>query len=317
MTLDLRHVSGIGQVCGDCHGLSPLEAKVCVRCGLAIELGLGATANASASTDQEAVLNCVSCSAVIPPGHQFCVECGVVVRAVTMPVAPEFDEDSVAYEETLGGDLEGKARLTMIKGDDEDGLSYTLAGDEHVLGRVDSDLLFDKDEFISPRHANFFYRGKKLFVRDENSVNGVYVKTTKKTELNFGGYFLVGEQILRIEKSEKSEFLPKKDGTYRYGTPMTTAYFRIVQVLRGGETALACRPLTNMISLGREGNDLNFPLDPFISGHHAQITIENEKITLTDLDSKNGTFVKIKDEAELVNGDFVFLGQQLFRVDLT
>lgn len=127
----------------------------------------------------------------------------------------------------------------------------------------------------------------------------------------------MGEQILRIEKLEKTEFTPKADGTYRYGTPMTSAYFRIVQVLRGGDTGMAFRPQTNMISIGREGNDLNFPVDPFISGHHAQITTENEKITLTDLDSKNGTFVKIKDESELFDGDFVFLGQQLFRVEMT
>jgi pSer/pThr/pTyr-binding forkhead associated (FHA) protein len=39
--------------------------------------------------------------------------------------------------------------------------------------------------------------------------------------------------------------------------------------------------------------------------------------TLTDLGSKNGTFVRISDEAVLNHGDYVFLGQQLLRVEVS
>ena len=40
-------------------------------------------------------------------------------------------------------------------------------------------------------------------------------------------------------------------------------------------------------------------------------------MTLTDLGSKNGTFVRINDESPLDHGDYVFLGQQLLRVEIT
>jgi len=36
---------------------------------------------------------------------------------------------------------------------------------------------------------------------------------------------------------------------------------------------------------------------------------------LTDLDSSNGTYVAIRDEVTLASGDFVRIGQHLFRVD--
>jgi pSer/pThr/pTyr-binding forkhead associated (FHA) protein len=41
------------------------------------------------------------------------------------------------------------------------------------------------------------------------------------------------------------------------------------------------------------------------------------QVTLTDLGSKNGTFVRINDELTLEHGDHVFLGQQLLRVEIS
>jgi pSer/pThr/pTyr-binding forkhead associated (FHA) protein len=39
--------------------------------------------------------------------------------------------------------------------------------------------------------------------------------------------------------------------------------------------------------------------------------------TVNDLGSKNGTFVRITDESPLEHGDYVFLGQQLLRVEIS
>jgi pSer/pThr/pTyr-binding forkhead associated (FHA) protein len=39
--------------------------------------------------------------------------------------------------------------------------------------------------------------------------------------------------------------------------------------------------------------------------------------TVTDLGSKNGTFARITDESPLEHGDYVFLGQQLLRVEIS
>jgi pSer/pThr/pTyr-binding forkhead associated (FHA) protein len=39
--------------------------------------------------------------------------------------------------------------------------------------------------------------------------------------------------------------------------------------------------------------------------------------TVTDLGSKNGTFTRIAGESPLEHGDYVFLGQQLLRVEIS
>ena len=172
---------------------------------------------------------------------------------------------------------------------------------------------------MSPRHANFFYREGKLFVRDENSINGVFVRIRNPARLESGAVFLLGEQLLQVE-ALPPDFGPQPDaeGTYFYASPKRASKMRIIQRLRGGEIGLIVRARGDSITLGREGNDLNFPDDPFISGRHAEVSISPDGVfTVNDVGSKNGTFVRISDESQLEHGDYVFLGQQLLRVEIS
>ena len=40
------------------------------------------------------------------------------------------------------------------------------------------------------------------------------------------------------------------------------------------------------------------------------------RLTVSDLSSKNGTFLRIRGEQPLAHGDYVFMGQQLLRVEI-
>lgn len=212
----------------------------------------------------------------------------------------------------------GRAKLIVIKGEGVDGVTYQLNGTEHVAGRSEGAILFPDDPLLSPRHANFVYREGKLNVLDEASVNGVFVRIKEPIALPSGGVFLIGEQLLQVEPSPPDLGpQPDSEGTYFYASPKRPSKMKLIQRLRGGEIGMIYRSRGENISIGREGNDVNFLDDPFISGKHAQVTISNDgQITLTDLGSKNGTFVRINDEAPLGHGDYVFLGQQLLRVEM-
>ncbi len=211
-----------------------------------------------------------------------------------------------------------RAKLVLIKGDGMDGVSFTLAGDDHLAGRVDAPLLFEEDPFLSPIHANFFYRTGQLIVSDEGSVNGVYLRTRGARTILFGDRFLVGEQLMEVQQLPSAETgnTPIDDGTYFFASPRRPSQVRLLQLLRGGDSGVAYHGDGDAITLGREGNDINFPDDPFISGHHAEIRFADGKLMLTDLDSKNGTFLRINKEQPLDHGDYVFMGQQLLRVEI-
>lgn len=72
------------------------------------------------------------------------------------------------------------------------------------------------------------------------------------------------------------------------------------------------------MSLGRENADFNFPKDRFISGHHARVEQDEQGdgLLLHDLRSRNGTFLRVRGRYVLRHGDYLFIGQQLFRIEL-
>jgi pSer/pThr/pTyr-binding forkhead associated (FHA) protein len=256
---------------------------------------------------------CSSCGNQVPADDRFCGKCGSRLDVAS---------DAAASGRTMffsGVQVPARAKLTLVKGDSGEGVSYQLNGTEHVVGREEGAILFAQDTLVSPRHANFIYREGKLFVRDEASTNGIFLRIRNPVPIGSGGLFLVGEQLLQIESSAP-DFGPQPDaeGTYFYASPKRASKMRLIQRLRGGEVGIIFRARGDNITIGRENNDVNFPDDPFISGHHAQVAIGSDgRFTLTDLGSKNGTFVRITDETVLASGDYVFIGQQLLRVEMS
>jgi pSer/pThr/pTyr-binding forkhead associated (FHA) protein len=67
--------------------------------------------------------------------------------------------------------------------------------------------------------------------------------------------------------------------------------------------------------MGRERGDILFPEDGYVSGTHARISLGQERVTLADLGSSNGTFLRIRGERKLPAAAFILMGQQLFRIE--
>ena len=260
--------------------------------------------------DQARHYVCKECSTPVPSGHKFCGRCGAVVPPAILELRTDFFGAMQAP---------GKARLILIRGDaGSDGLSYLLQGTEHVAGRVDGQIVFPDDTWLSPRHANFVYRGEKLVVRDEGSKNGVYVRVRGQVPLEPGDHFLCGEQVFRLDRTPADSAGPEPDMTYFYSSPKRPSPFRITQVLRGGAEGMVVCARDNQCGIGREDCDLNFPEDLFMSGSHARVAASPDgSFVLVDSASKNGTFVRIRAEHELAHGDYLFLGKQLLRVEIT
>ena len=264
--------------------------------------------------------DCASCGATAPDDHKFCGRCGsrLEPRKATEPPPGAEPQDPMAKTLFVGQGLQtGQPKLVLIRGDGMDGVSYMLGATDHVVGRAEGAILFPEDVLLSPRHANFLCQDGKLHLVDEGSANGVYVRIRRPTPLISSGMFLVGEQILQVESSAPDLGpQPDAEGTYFYASPRRPSRIRLVQRLRGGDVGMVFRARGESLTVGREGNDVNFPDDPFISGRHAQIEVADDRFIITDLGSKNGTFVRIRDQQTLEHGDYVFCGQQLLRVEI-
>lgn len=249
---------------------------------------------------------CRSCSSGVPSGHKFCGRCGTAVPLEILNAQTLFF-----------GDMQNpaKAKLILIRGEGMDGLSFHLKAEQHIVGR-NGQLVFPDDPFVSPKHANFFYREGKLVVRDEGSLNGVYIRVRGTVDLAAGDTFLAGEQLFRLDTPPRASDGQDPDGTYFYSSPKHPSAFRLVQILQGGATGMTVVARAPSLQIGREGGDLNFPSDLYMSGSHCRLDEAGGKFTLTDLNSRNGTYVRIKSERELTHGDYVFIGRKLLRVEL-
>ena len=242
----------------------------------------------------------------VPSGHKFCGRCGAPVP-----------ENALHLQSHYYSDMQDptRARLILVRGDGMDGLSYHLKADQHIVGRQ-GQVEFPDDPFVSPTHANFFYRDNRLVVRDEGSLNGVYFRIRGSVEIGPGDTFLAGEQVFRLDPTPRASDGADPDGTFFYSSPKYPSAFRLNQILEAGSIGMTVVARGNSLAIGREDGDLNFPGDVYMSPKHVSVEEREGKFVLTDLDSRNGTYVRIKTEKPLSHGDYVFIGRRLLRVEV-
>jgi pSer/pThr/pTyr-binding forkhead associated (FHA) protein len=203
--------------------------------------------------------------------------------------------------------------LTALRADGSEAGTFPIPGPSTLIGR-DAGGIFAGDSYLSPRHATIVARGSKVFVKDEASLNGVYLKLTPQTpvELHSGDVFRIGQEIIRFEALQPQP--PSPDGVERLGSP-AKGYIGRIALLTGRDTTGNAFPVPeNGLSIGRERGDILFPEDGYVSGLHCQIMYDGGRTYLTDVGSSNGTFIRLLSEYELQNEDVLLMGQQLFRV---
>jgi pSer/pThr/pTyr-binding forkhead associated (FHA) protein len=206
-----------------------------------------------------------------------------------------------------------RGNLVLIRPDGSEGDSMPLTDSTPVGRQVGG--VFGSDLYLSPRHATFLFEGAQLFVRDDESLNGVYVRIDRDApvELLENSVFRIGQELIRF-----NAIIPVPvgaDGVEVMGSP-DPGYIGRLSLVVGRTTAGNSFPIPPQgLHLGRERGDLIFPEDGYVSGLHARVHSENGRVFLTDIGSSNGTFVRVLGRRPLRSGDLVLIGQQLFRAE--
>ncbi len=196
---------------------------------------------------------------------------------------------------------------------------HLMDADEWVIGSESDEKYLKDDPYLSPRHASFVLQGDRVCVSDLNSKSGVWWRIRGVVPLTDGDEFMVGSQLLRYV-AETDDTLKSVPKPLCFGTaePIGAHLAQITsdgrvrnlyylpQAPTGSDPAY-CR-------IGRHVADFTFTEDTRMSGTHAVVICSEAGPTLRDLESFNGTWLRIRPNRLLGLGDAVLIGKTLWRI---
>lgn len=245
---------------------------------------------------------CWRCNAVVLPRAAFCQECGADLRSGASgrgPVAPA-------------------ARLIVIAQDGTPGREYPIEAGRLEIGRTQGDIQLPEDPYVCPAHARITFQDSRFELEDLSSVNGIFIRLTQSSPLTDGDLLLAGLQVLRFEvvAPEHQNFGQAAErGTRVFGSPAVHRQARLVQLTVEGMERDIVYLHRGQTTIGRETGDIVFTDDPFMSRQHAMLTqTAPGEFSVSDLNSSNGTFLAIRGNHGLTDGDQMRIGQHLFQL---
>lgn len=292
--------------CPRCAGANAEDGTFCQYCGASL---------AGAPSALGTTVTCSACDTANPAGTNFCHNCGNRLDAPSEGTAPAASFPAPSPSPVAAG---GRVRLVGVRRDGTDGSSYEVRGEQFDIGRSEGDLLFD-DPHMAARHARLSQRDGQHYITPLEGRNGVYVRVRQPVELLDGDQFLIGKQVLRFEipfEVEKTLRPALEHGVVFFGTPVKPPWGRLRQLTAAGTSRDVYHLTRAEVTLGREQGDIVFGDDEFLSRRHAQVCFRGNRITLVDLGSSNGTFVRLRSQHLLTPGDLVRIGDELLRFEI-
>ncbi|MGA7120960.1 MAG: FHA domain-containing protein [Polyangiaceae bacterium] len=206
-------------------------------------------------------------------------------------------------------------RLTVAKSEGGGTGVFEPPGYEAIIGTQGA-IVLPNEPFCHPREAAIRFRSGRLWLHDFEAGNGVFLRVRARVELGPGDEFVVGEQLLRIERNPIPRDGPGQGPTYFYSSPKWLSSFRVVQIFEGGALGACVLARGTTLQIGSTYGDFVFPADPLVGDQHCLVEEQAGAILLSDLGSQTGVFVRIKGEQELIAGDELLVGRTKLLVEI-
>lgn len=206
-----------------------------------------------------------------------------------------------------------RARVTATRRDGTHARTFLLAAAEVRIGaQVDkAEVELAQDERVAPVHALIRFEGRKLVVEPlPDAPGGVFI-ALKERPLRPDDELMVGRQRLRVEwvasaHDARGEPLPGDAGRFLARAVMLDedgAFGDSFSLKRGN----------NLLGTGR--CEVTFPSEAVVSPRHASINVKPGQLTVRDLRSASGTFVRLNGRTSIRFGDQLLIGDHLLRFE--
>ncbi|MCG8557887.1 MAG: FHA domain-containing protein [Proteobacteria bacterium] len=267
---------------------------------------------------------CPRCGSEIRAGLGYCRECGIpLLQAQAPPASPAAESPPSLQPAAFGpsapaaaGPAPEDAGLALVNEAGEVVATYALAAEQMDLGKDRGAIRFPGDPYLSSRHARIERAEQAYHLRDLGSTNGVYVRIRHSVAMKTGDMILIGQQVLRfgiIPEDDRHLGPAMEHGVMVFGTPSAPRLGRLEQCSADGAARDVYYLHRDETVLGRERADFVFADDPYMSRQHATLCrdVGTGSFMLRDLDSANGTWVRLTQPHRLCVGDQLRVGQQV------
>ena len=209
------------------------------------------------------------------------------------------------------------ASLTCVNRDGSDGDRHDLRGEYVEIGSNPNATIYFDDPFLAGCHARIERRGTGgACIVPVDRLNGVFRRLRQDVTLADGAVVLLGRELVRFELLKKEEVKPvplTQHGVTLFGSPTRESWGRIMQMLPNAGVRDVRHLYGDEVVVGREEGELVFGDDEFLSRRHAAFRWKHGQCVLSDLGSSNGTFIRLSQPSNLSDGDFLRIGDQMFR----
>jgi len=255
---------------------------------------------------------CAPCGSPVPVGTKFCATCGATLGDVAAPgLQRPSSQPPVRTDFSFV--------LVQLDNAGQPRQRFARETTDTTIGRLDGDIKFPEDVFMSPLHARLSWENQQLVVRDLGSRNGTWVFLEEPYRLADGDLLLIGSQVLRFRRlGYPGPHAPEADATKRMGSLIPSADIASLTQLRSDGSARDVIHLSpgRDVLIGREKGEWLFPYDPSMSGQHAVIRSEDADFVVVDAGSRNGVALAARGAMPLKHQSKVLVGDKLMRVEL-
>jgi hypothetical protein len=195
---------------------------------------------------------------------------------------------------------------------------YDPRGDAVIIGSSGA-VSLTGEHFCHPREALLSWESGRLWLDDLEGGNGVFLRIRSPVAMGAGGEFVIGDQLLRLERNPEADDGPAEGPTYFLSSLKGPSTFRVTQILEGGGVGACRMARENLLQIGAAleyANDLVITNDPLVAAYHCVIEEQADEFVLTDLGARSGVFVRIAGRQAIAHGDELLVGRTRLLVDI-
>jgi len=293
---------GEERVCALCQTVNVTGTQLCIACGSSFAVSAASEPTAGEDDLDSAARQATVIEGAVPGGAAAKRAAAVVATAEEPAGAqspPETEHDPVGAPTTS----KFTARLLLPDGDRR---SLELTEETRQLGSGLDDLGVTGDPRVGPGEATLTVEDGDLYVTPQSGAHGIYRRLRGEETLAPGDIVLMGDIAARYEPLEP--MTPIDDARRVLGGGANSPVGRLVFLRRDGtDGPLHDLPAGKTI-IGRTDGHLNFPHDGRLSRRHARFFGSERGVSVEDLGSRNGTYLRLCERERLDIGDALRIG---------